>query len=89
MQGREGRKHLYHMAPKVLWGELKGKRQPYFPPTYEQVGTALRLLSGLLSTVHEFRKSVLWFTARAEQGGQPGERLKQKLGAAGWFHTPH
>ena len=37
MPGLEGRKHLYHMVPKVLWDELKGKRQPYFPLTYEQV----------------------------------------------------
>lgn len=49
MQGREGRKHLYHMVPKVLWEHLKGNWQPYFPPTYEQVGTALRLTPDLLS----------------------------------------
>ena len=43
MQGLDGRKPLYHMVPKAAWEGLKGKRQPYFPPTYKQVGTALGL----------------------------------------------
>ena len=73
MQGLEGRKHLYHMVPKVSWEKLKSSRQPYFPPTYEQVGTALRLVFGLCGLLIKF--SVCSDSPRLQSRAASGESL--------------